>query len=257
MAEAAAEEHERGLPLAVHRRQVGLHERGLARPVQVGDVLAGRLDPARHEARCSDAAARDGGLDHVVARRRLPRRAGRDPRRRHGRDARGREIGEIGLVAVPAQDRLGVDERGLAGDRRRPGEEPPAPGDVAPRVDHDDEGERRPVDAGVVPHGHGRREPRRRRGVPEQRPAGVEVERLRARGEGDRAAGSAHGSPSATRQGATTGASAAAGSTGAASRSFRSAASAWRGEWAPNVATRTVPPIASEHAVRTALTTAM
>ena len=35
VAEAAAEEDVRGLPLAVDRRQIGLHERGLARPVQV------------------------------------------------------------------------------------------------------------------------------------------------------------------------------------------------------------------------------
>ena len=58
------------------------------------------------------------------------------------------------------------------------------------------------------------------------------------------------------RQRVGTGASAATGSTGAASRRRRSAASARRGEQAPNVATSTVPPIATEHAVRVAFITA-
>ena len=62
VAEAAAEEDERGLPLAVDRRQIGLHERGLARPMQVRDMLAGGLDAARHEASGADPPLATAGL---------------------------------------------------------------------------------------------------------------------------------------------------------------------------------------------------
>src|SRR5207248_6294243 len=50
------------------------------------------------------------------------------------RHARGREIAEIALVGVPAQDRRRVDQPGPSGGVVSPGEEPVPVEDVVPRA---------------------------------------------------------------------------------------------------------------------------
>ena len=173
-----------------HRRLPGRHlgHEGLDQHVAVAaGVGEGGVGTRRAagEAVGADGADRDGGLDHRLGP--LPvGQEGVDGHRRPGRDERGGhdghpalgEVDEIGLVAVPGDDRGRVPQVADRVDVVGPGQELPMTGGVVPGAPDPGGPVAGPVHAGVVPRHPVRHDTRGPQGLVEHGTVGVVGPRL-------------------------------------------------------------------------------
>jgi hypothetical protein len=153
VAVAAAEVYERGLAVAVDRRQVRLDHGDPARRAQPGQMTLGEGPLGRVGEAVPpsvQAAGADRRLDDPLA---IGGKRGiggwREPPRRHDPNPRAGQLGEITLVGVPGHRGRVIGEPRHGGG---PGQELVVAPGVVPRRPQHDEREATPVDAGVIPH---------------------------------------------------------------------------------------------------------
>ena len=147
--ELTGDEHQRRLAALVDRGQIGLHHGHSPTLRYVNQQRARRVVGRGGEAAGVAPARRHRRLDDDLAVERREPVSGGDEGRGHDREAGGGELGEVALVAVPAQHGGRVAKAPAAGVG--PSQELVTPARVVERRAHDDDVEFVPVGARVVP----------------------------------------------------------------------------------------------------------
>src|SRR5207342_3425992 len=143
------DEDQRRLATLVDGAQVGLDHGHPPTFDYVNQEIARRVVGGGGEAPRVASAGRHGRLDDDLAVQRRQRISGGDEDGRDDGEARASQVGEVALVAVPAQDVGEVAHAPV--ERVGPGQELVAPARVVEGRAHDDHVEGVPVRARVVP----------------------------------------------------------------------------------------------------------